>query len=138
MADYTKPVPNPADPDLTEPFWQATKEHHMVIPRCPRCERYFWFPRQICPRCLQDGWEWTPVSGKGRLYSWTVVRQPQNPIFNDDVPYAFAMVRLDEGVDLVANMVGIGIDELRVDMPVEATYDDVTPDWTLFRFKPAS
>jgi uncharacterized OB-fold protein len=110
----------------------------MVLPRCPRCERFFWYPRQICPRCLQAGWEWTPVTGKGRLYSWTVVRQPQNPIFNDDVPYAFAMVRLDEGVDMVANMVGVGIEQLRVDMPVEATYDDVTPEWTLFRFRPAS
>ena len=110
----------------------------MVIPRCTQCDRYFWYPRQACPHCLQESWEWTPVSGRGRLHTYTVVRQPQNPAFIDDLPYAYAMVQLEEGVRMISNIVECDIpDGLEVDMPVVAAFDDVTDDWTLVKFKPA-
>jgi uncharacterized OB-fold protein len=138
MADYEKPLPRPADPELTEPFWEAAKRHEMVIPRCTQCDRYFWYPRQACPHCLQERWEWAPVSGRGRLHTYTVVRQPQNPAFGDDLPYAYAIVQLEEGVRMISNIVECEIpDGLRVDMPVVAAFDDVTDDWTLVKFKPA-
>jgi len=137
MADYAKPVPNPEHPELTRPFWEAAKQHRLVIPWCGRCSEYFWYPRQVCPRCLQDGWEWAPVSGKGRLYSFTLVYQPQNPVFNEEIPYPFAMIQLDEGVRIVSNIVDCVIEDLRVDMPLEVTFEDVTDEWTLFKFHPA-
>ena len=138
MADYEKPLPRPADPVLTEPFWEATKRHELVIPRCKQCNEYFWYPRQACPNCLQENWEWTPVSGRGRLHTFTVVRQPANPIFADDVPYAYAMVQLDEGVSLISNIVECEVpDGLVVDMPLEVVFEDVTDEVTLVKFKPA-
>ena len=136
--EYKKPLPRAEDPGLSEPFWDAAKRHELVIPRCTKCNRYFWYPRQECPFCLQRDWQWEPVSGKGRLHTYTVVRQPQNPAFTADVPYAFAIVQLDEGVRIVSNIVGCKIpDDLQVDMPLVATFDDVTSDWTLVKFKPA-
>ena len=77
------------------------------------------------------------ATGKGRLYTYTVVRQPQNPSFNEDVPYSYAIVQLDEGVRVISNVVGCPVEELKVDMPLEVVFEDVTPDWTLFKFKPA-
>lgn len=139
MADYTKPLPRPEIPEVTQPFWDAAKRHQLMMPRCPSCNRYFWYPREACPHCLQPGWEWTPVSGKGRLHTFTIVRQPAHPAFNLDVPYVYAVVQLEEGVRMISNVVECAIpDDVRVDMPLEAVFDDVTEEWTLVKFRPAS
>lgn len=138
MVDYAKPLPKQEDPALTQPFWDAARRHELMIPRCARCDAYFWYPRAACPSCLREDWEWTPVSGRGRLHSFTVVRQPGNPAFEPDVPYAYAIVQLDEGVRMISNIVDCEIpDGLAVDMPLEATFDDVTDEWTLVKFRPA-
>ena len=138
MAEYTKPLPRAADPALTQPFWEATKRHELIIPRCRLCNRFFWYPRAACPCCLREDWEWTPVGGRARLHTFTVVRQPSNPAFMEDVPYAYAVVQLEEGVRMISNVVGCRIPEdLRVDMPLVATFDDVSPDRTLVKFRPA-
>ena len=139
MADYAKPLPRPEIPEITQPFWDAAKRHELMIPRCGNCNRYFWYPREACPNCLQPGWEWTAVSGKARLHTFTIVRQPAHPAFNLDVPYVYAIVQLDEGVRMISNVVECAIpDEVSVDMPLEAVFDDVTDEWTLVKFRPAS
>ena len=101
------------------------------------CDYVFFYPRSECPRCLSTNLEWVKVSGRARLHSFTVVQQPANAAFRDDVPYVYAVVQLDEGPRLVSNIVQCDIDTLRVDMPLEAVFDDVTPEWTLVKFTPA-
>ena len=135
--EYTKPLPRPLSPELTRPFWEAAKRHELRMPRCTMCDHVFFYPRSECPRCLSTNLEWVQVSGRGRLHSFTVVQQPANAAFRDDVPYVYAVVQLDEGPRLVSNIVQCDIDALRVDMPLEAVFDDVTPEWTLVKFKPA-
>ena len=134
---YTKPLPRPLSPELTRPFWEAARRHELLMPRCTMCDHVFFYPRSECPRCLSANLEWVKVSGRARLHSFTVVRQPANAAFRDDVPYVYAVVQLDEGPRLVSNLVQCDIDALRVDMPLEAVFDDVTPEWTLVKFKPA-
>jgi hypothetical protein len=85
---------------------------------------------------LSANLEWVQVSGRARLHSFTVVQQPASATFRDDVPYVYSVVQLDEGPRLVSNIVQGDIDTLRVDMPLEAVFDDVTPEWTLVKFKP--
>ncbi len=139
MPDYAKPLPRPEQEELTRPFWEAAKRHELTIPRCKFCNQFFWYPREVCPVCLRQDWEWEPVTGRGRLHTFTVVRQPMNPAFNDDVPYAYAIVQLDEGIRLITNIVDCEIpDGLAIDMRVEAVFDDVADDWTLVKFRPAS
>lgn len=135
--EYKKPLPRPMHPELTKPFWEAAKRHELVMPRCKTCDHFFFYPREECPRCLSTNLEWAKVSGRGRLYSYTVVRQPANPAFNDDVPYVYAVVQLEEGPRMVSAVVDCPLEELRVDMPLVAVFDDVTPEWTLVKFKPA-
>ena len=139
MADYDKPLPRPEDEELTRPFWEAAKRHELTIPRCKFCNQFFWYPREVCPVCLRQDWDWELVTGRGRLHTFTVVRQPMNPAFNEEVPYAYAIVQLDEGIRMITNIVDCEIpDGLAIDMRVEAVFDDVADDWTLVKFRPAS
>jgi uncharacterized protein len=134
----SKPLPRPLSPELTRPFWEAAKRHEFVMPRCKLCDHLFFYPRSECPRCLSNHLEWMKVSGRGRLHTYTVVYQPANAAFRDDTPYIYAVVQLDEGPRMVSNVVQCEIDAVRVDMPLEAIFEDVTPEWTLVKFKPAS
>jgi uncharacterized protein len=136
--EYGKPLPRPLSPELTRPFWEAAKRHELVIPRCKTCDYLFFYPRSECPRCLSTHLEWVRVSGRGRLHTYTVVYQPANAAFRDDAPHIYAVVQLDEGPRMASNVVQCAIDAVNVDMPLEAIFDDVTPEWTLVKFKPAS
>jgi uncharacterized OB-fold protein len=132
-----KPLPLQENKALTDPFWQAAKRHELVMQRCTRCGNWIHFPREQCPVCFSQETEWAPVSGKGRVYAFTNVHQAQHPAFQEETPYCFAIVQLDEGPRMVTNIVDIAPDEVQCDMPVVATYDDVSEDWTLVKFKPA-
>jgi uncharacterized OB-fold protein len=135
--EYRKPLPNPAHWPASQRFWEAAKRHELLMPRCKRCDRLFFYPREVCPNCLNADLDWQKVSGLGRLFSFTVIHQPANPAFQEDVPYVYAMVQLDEGPRMIANLVDCPPSEAQVDMRVQAVFDDVTPDWTLVKFKPA-
>jgi uncharacterized OB-fold protein len=134
----SKPLPRPISPEVTRPFWEAAKRHELVMPRCTTCDHLFFYPRSECPRCLSNHLEWVRVSGRGRLHTYTIVYQPANAAFRDDTPYIYAVVQLDEGPRMVSTVVPCDLDAVRVDMPLEAIFDDVTPECTLVKFKPAS
>ena len=136
-AEYAKPLPRPLSPELSRPFWEAARRHELVMPRCKTCDHLFFYPRSECPHCFATNLEWVKVSGRGRLHSYTIVQQPANPAFRDDVPYVYAVVQLEEGPRIVSNIVQCNPDTLRVDMPLETVFDDVTPEWTLVKFRPA-
>ncbi len=137
VADYRKPLPNPLNRETSMPFWEAARRHELVMPRCTRCDRLFFYPREVCPVCLAPDIDWVPVSGRGRLHSFTVIHQPANPAFREDAPYIYAAIQLDEGPRMIANLVDCPPEQARIDMPVVAAYDDVTPEVTLVKFRPA-
>ena len=91
-ADF--PLPD-VDDALTAPFFAAAARHELVIPRCAACAAYVWYPVERCPTC--DGTPaWTPVSGRGTLFSWAVVRRAFLPAFAEQVPFVTALIALDE------------------------------------------
>lgn len=133
-----KPLPQPLNPELTRPFWEAAKRHELVLPRCLQCARYHFYPRELCPYCLSSRLAWVQASGRGYLYTYSIIHQPAHPAFAADVPYVYAIVQLIEGVMMPSNIVECQIpDGLRIDMPLVAVFDDISPDWTLVKFKPA-
>jgi len=134
MTTYNKPLPKPDV--ISQKFWDATKRHELIVQRCKSCNQYIMYPREVCSRCLSTNLDWTKVSGKGRVYSYTVIHQPAHPGFAADIPYVLAIVELEEGPRLLTNIVGCSPDEVKVDMPVTAVFDDVTPEVTLVKFKP--
>lgn len=134
MADYNKPLPNVDEEN--RPFWEGIKRHELWLQRCQDCEEFRFYPRTICPHCFSYNTQWTRVSGRGKLYSFTVSYRAASPAFQDDVPYNIALIELEEGVRMMSNVVECANEDLRVDMPVEMVFDDVTPEITLPRFRP--
>ncbi len=89
----------------------------------------------MCPNCGSWNAEWAKVSGRGKVYTYIVAVQPFHPAFSGDVPYAVAIVELEEGVRMVSNIMDCGPDDIYIGMPVEVVYDDVTEEVTLPKFK---
>jgi hypothetical protein len=81
--------------------------------------------------------QWVKVSGKGTVYSFTIAQQATHHAFAEEVPYVIAIVELAEGPHLTTNIVGCKPEEVRVGMPVVVAFDDVTPEQTLVKFRPA-
>ena len=134
-ADYAKPLPRPTAESA--PFWEACRRHELALQCCTACGRFWFPPANRCAHCWSETWEWTPVSGRGRVFTFTVFQRAFHRAFVDEVPYAVAVVELEEGPRLMSNVVGCGPDEVSVGMPVTVVFDDVTPEVTLPRFRPA-
>ncbi len=136
MADYTGPLPVPS-PE-TKPFWDAARRHELALPFCKPCGAFFYYPRAACPRCLSPDLEWRAVSGRGTLHTFTIVHRGQKG-FPLGSPYVLAVVELEEGPRMMTNLVGVVPDlaAVRIGMPVEVAFDDVTPAVTLLHFRPA-
>ncbi len=137
MADYKKAIPVPND--LTKDYWEGAKQHRLVLKRCADCGRYSHPPLPTCPRCQSEKMVATPVSGKGTLYSYSVMRNAGNPGFESEIPYAVAIVELTEQKALftVSNLRDCPLDQIKIGMPLEVVFEDVTPEVTLPQFRPA-
>ena len=127
-----RPLPTPTP--ITAPYFDSLREQRLVLQRCPR-DGYFFYPRGRCPNCLGDDWEWGELSGRGTVYSFTVDRAGHDPALSSRIPFAIALVDLDEGPRLVGNLVDCDVGDIAVGMAVEAAYEDVD-DTTLLAFRP--
>ncbi len=134
MSAYTKPLPQPNE--VSQPFWDAAKRHELQIQRCNACGTHIFYPREACAECLSPDLIWIPVSGKGTLYSYTIAQAPTHPAFAEDVPYVIAIVELEEGPRITTNLVGCQPDQVTIGMPVVASFEEVTPEMTLVKFRP--
>ncbi len=135
MTEYTRPLPVP-DGD-TKPYWDAAKEHRLVIQRCQDCHEAIFYPRAVCPHCMSDRINWIDASGKGTIYSYVVVHRAP-AAFADLTPYVVALIDLAEGVRLMSNVVEASPADVRIGAAVEVVFDDVTPEISLPKFRLAS
>lgn len=133
MSSYEKPLPRPTA--TSRPYWDAARQHRLQLQQCAGCQKFIYYPRDRCPYCLSDQLDWRPVSGKGKVYSYTTVRRASTRSFADK-PYVLAIVELDEGVRMTSN-VEAAPESIRIGMLVTVFFDDVTPDHTLVKFRPA-
>ena len=134
-APPAKPVPE-IDAVLA-PFFAAAKRRRLVVQRCTGCGALRFPPRELCSGCLATGVEWTEVSGRGEVFSFNVMHQIYHPAFAAEVPYAVVVVKLAEGPKLVSNVVDCPPHEVRIGMPVEVVFEDVSPEVTLPKFRRA-
>ncbi len=137
MNTYTKPLPN-VDDD-SRPQWEGFKRHRFLLFRCKTCGAWYW-PKAFCRNHENEPFfgnlEWAEASGKAKIFAFNVHHMAFHPSFEPDLPYVYALVELDEGPLFGTNIVGIDPKDIRVGMPVEVTYEDITPEWTLPKFKP--
>lgn len=131
----SKPVPQPS-PE-TQPFWEGCAAGELRLQRCQSCDSFFFPPRPFCPTCSSSGVEWRPVSGRGTLHTYLINHRPARG-FEDDAPYAIAVVQLDEGPRMMSNIVGVENtpENLLLDMPLQVTFEQ-RGDVMLPVFEPA-
>lgn len=133
---YKKPLPR-IDAE-SKGFWEACQRHELAVQKCRACGATRYYPRALCPICLSSDTEWVLSSGRGTVYTYTVTYQNQAAGLRDELPYVMAYVELDEGVRLLTNIVGCAPQDVRIGLPVEVAFDDVTPEVTLPKFKPVA
>ena len=129
-----RPVPVP-DPE-SAPYWEAVNEGRLVVQRCTRCGNHQLYPRPHCIRC-RGPVEWVEASGRGTVYSYTVIRQNFSRAFRHLIPYVVALVDLEEGPRLMTNLVGCEPEDVVIGMPVRVTFERVTDEASLPLFAPA-
>ena len=123
MSEKSPARPLPDTRNAGAAFWSAAARGVLLVPKCNACDRTFWHPRPRCPHCGSDRVDWVEASGKGTIHTFTVVRQSGDPYFRTQLPYAVAMVELDEGVRLMSNIVDTPIESLAIGMRVEVLFE---------------
>ena len=132
---YIKPLPEPSP--ATQPYWDAAREHRLLIQRSTATGEYIFYPRAVSPYGAGDELEWVEATGRGTVYTFTIARRPTAPQWAGDVPYVIAIIELEEGPHMTANIVDCDPEQVHIGMPVVTTFDDVTPEVTLVQFRPA-
>ena len=131
------PVKPPAVNAETQPFWDATAEGRIELPKCVDCDLVIWYPRAICPDCQSTDLVWEQMSGRGEVYSFSVLRAGVSRAWRDSLPYVVAYVKLNEGPVMLTNVVGCDPEDVTIGMPVSAVFDDTGEENALVRFEPA-
>lgn len=124
-------------PGWQRPFWDSLRVHRVRVQRCSGCGSYRYHPKELCARCHSRAAEWVLISGRGAVYTYTVIRRAPTPAYEADLPYAIVHVTMEERFRMAATIRGIDPEDVRIGLPVQIAYDDVTPEWTLFVFEPA-
>lgn len=130
--------PLPAADDLSQPFWEAAKQQQLVIQRCRECGYFNHPPRPACDACQSPQLHFEPVSGRGTIYSFTVMHQPNVAGFEDQIPYLNILVELDEQPRLfmVATVPAVAEGKIQIGGRVEVYFEEVSADVTLPQFRP--
>jgi len=141
MAEIDVSKPLPAITTEAKPFWDAAAEQKLMIQRCQECNAWVWTPRPACNECGSEKIEWTQMSGRGEVYSFTVIRQvvgrAASKAFEPDIPYVIAWVDLDEGPRLITNIIGCPVEDVKLGMKVAVQFEKASEKIWLPKFKPS-
>lgn len=134
-----KPKPVPVATAWTMPFWEGTRNGKLLYQKCGDCGTNVFIPRIACSRCFSENLEWVESSGRGTVFSFTVVENNAPSAFIADMPFVIAIVKLEEkGVQMLTNIVECDPYEVRCDMPVEVVFEKLSDEFTLPKFRPAA
>ncbi|MCP4754399.1 MAG: Zn-ribbon domain-containing OB-fold protein [Proteobacteria bacterium] len=129
--------PDPIVNPWAKPFWEAAREEKLAYQTCRDCNKNIFYPRIACPDCFSDNLEWIEASGKGTVYTSTVVENNAPSAFIAEVPYVVAIVKLEEGIQMLSNIVGCDPYDVTCDMPVKVVFEKINDEFTLPMFTPA-
>ena len=117
-------------------FWDATTSGKLLLPKCDDCSAIIWYPRGFCPACSSTRSSWTPSSGRGVIYSFSITRKGVG-VWTDVSPYVIAYVELEEGPRVLTNIVGCAVDDVKIGMSVRVVFDETPEGPAVYRFTPA-
>lgn len=128
------PTIAPQPTEISKPFWDGCRARRLVMQKCEHCGNVAYYPAYMCPACTSEKMTWTELSGRGRVHSVTIVHRPAAPAFASAVPYAVALIEVEEGPIMMSNIVGPTALETKIDDDVEVVFEDVG-EVTLPRFR---
>ena len=131
-----RPLPKIGRYTDTKPFWDAAKQHRLLLQYCTDTGRPQWFPRSVSLYTGRRNLEWREAAGEGTVYSYTVHHRAW-PGHEDRVPYVVALVELPEGVRILANILHCNPGDVRIGMPVKVCWESLSDEVTYFAFEPA-
>ena len=121
-----------SDPDInmeTAVYWESAKNGKLLVKTCKACGKLHYYPRTICPHCLSSDTDWVEASGRGSIYTYSVMRRTE-------FPYVIAYVTLEEGVTMLSNIVECDVDDVAVGQAVEVVFRDTERGHSLPVFRP--
>lgn len=128
------PLPDENDFDLA-PYWAGTREQEIRVQKCTDCDTLRWPPRPMCANCQSLNLTWVSTSGKGSLFSWTVVWHTTYSAYKEKIPFAVALIELDDApARLVGHIINYPVEKLEIGLPVEVAFKEtvdgvVLPKW---------
>ena len=131
------PQPLPVLEGFAKDFYEGCQRGELLFQRCSDCGAWRHVPRELCPECGSWDWEWQASSGRGRVFTWTVIERALHPAFAEAAPFAAVVVELEEGVRLLSHVLDCPPDQLEMDMPVDVVFEGVTEEITLPKFRRA-
>lgn len=130
MSQTTRKIPAPTPLEDSRDFWEGAARGELMLKHCEACGRAHHYPRARCPHCFSDRTMWRQASGRGTVYSWTIMRRaPQ--------PYTLAYVELDEGPRMLTNLVGFDPDAIEIGAAVEVVFEPTEGGPPVPMFRPA-
>lgn len=136
MPTYSEPFPEIRGVEAV--FWSEAAQGRLVVQRCGACHEWVVYPRISCPHCAAPDPEWVTMSGRGAVYTFTVIHRAGTAAFRGEAPYTFAMVELEEGPRLTTNVVDCPPDEVRIGLPVTVAFRPVNESIAVPVFRPAA
>ena len=134
MKEYKKPLP--VIQPWSKKFWEGTKQNKLLIQQCRECGQKIFYPRKACSECWSSDLGWSKASGKGKIYSYTVMLGGVEEKFTEDLPYVLAYVDLEEGIRMMTRIVGCDPETVEIGMDVEVIFEEVTDEISLPFFRP--
>ena len=134
MASIAKPLPI-INPD-NAPFWEGCRNGQLLLQRCTACAAWRYPPAPVCPHCASVEATWTPTSHKGRIHSFVIYHRAFHPAYAAEVPYAVALVELDEGVRLLLRVADCPLAALAIEAPGVIRFTRFTEEVSLPVFVP--
>lgn len=123
-------------PDWHLPFWESLRQRDVKVQRCTSCGTFRHVPKEICAECHSASFSFERVSGRGVVYTYTIVHRAPTPAYQQAAPYAIVHAAMEEGFRMVATMTGIDPEAIEIGAPVRVAYTDLSPDWTIVEFEP--
>jgi uncharacterized protein len=106
------------------PYWNAARQRRLLIRACKTCGTMHFMPRHLCPACWSDQLEWVESKGTGIVHSFTIIRRAPAAAFAPRAPYVVALIELDEGPRMLANVLGDDALSVNIGDRVRVTFED--------------
>jgi uncharacterized OB-fold protein len=117
-------LPQPVANADSLPYWNAARERRLLIRKCNACGALHFMPRHLCPACWSDQLEWVEAKGTGSVHSFTIIRRAPMAAFAPRAPYVLALIDLDEGPRMMANVLGEDALSVRIGDRVKVTFEE--------------